>query len=282
MRFRPAIPLMAAALDQVLVSAANFCTFLLAARLLSAEAAGSYSLVFAAIVIASGVQNALVGMPLKVLGSGSGFSGFARRQFAVLLALIALEVLLLLPVGLLFQLAEPGRWILIVLVLVASQLHEFARARQLAELRSDRLLSLDALTYLVRFLVILIQLKVDGLSLDGLLWAMLSGYLCWLAFALIRPSWTELRAHFDVVWRFAAGSSSRDFPTAFQRRHTSMVLRYCSVWKLLPVWLRRRTRSRFSIWSSPAQPPTCCHWRDSVCLLTVTTPGSACSAVRPS
>lgn len=142
-------------LDQGVCSLANFLAFVLVARSNSPDAAGIYGLMFATLTMLSGIQNALITGPMKILGADrmdgdkDAYWDAARRLqefLAVGLALasvVPVAGLLGLRAGLAFAAA-----------CFLQQMQQFVRASLITTLDTRRLLMNDFLVHGIRVTLI--------------------------------------------------------------------------------------------------------------------------------
>jgi O-antigen/teichoic acid export membrane protein len=153
-------------LDQGVCSLSNFLTGVIVARALLPEAFGVYTLFFTGIVLLSGLQNALVVGPLRVLGvrpHGIEASGYFRAQ--VRLQLI-LSVILMAGAGITLVTIhrDPLTTIAFLICLLLFQLQELARVIHLTRMTFRTLLRLDVVTHGLRIGLLLAAMSLGLLS----------------------------------------------------------------------------------------------------------------------
>lgn len=161
-------------LDQAIVSISNFLTGVFVARAVTAEDFGVYSLLFIALGMLGGVQNALITGPLKVMGVRSQ-GVHAVRYFAAQFYLqLLLSGVLALGAALVFLLStsvDIETVLAFALCLLLFQLQELARITNLTKFSLRNLLLLDSFTHGFR-LGLLFLLSTQGmLTSTSVFWA---------------------------------------------------------------------------------------------------------------
>jgi O-antigen/teichoic acid export membrane protein len=144
----------AALLEQGLVSGANFCAFVLFARVLTPEVWGSFALAYATVLFLQGFQRALVTLPMLPFSARSGAwaderAGWAGANSALGLGAVACLLLaagLAAVLGAAWVLHAMGMAAMMTLPLMA---HEFTRRAAIQEHRFDLLVGMGGAYALV-------------------------------------------------------------------------------------------------------------------------------------
>lgn len=161
-------------LDQAIVSISNFLTGVFVAHAVTAEDFGVYSLLFIALGMLGGVQNALITGPLKVLGvraQGVHAVGYFTAQFYLQLLLSGVLALGAALVFLLSMSMDIEAVLAFALCLLLFQLQELARITNLTKFSLRNLLLLDSFTHGFR-LGLLFLLSTQGLlTSTSVFWA---------------------------------------------------------------------------------------------------------------
>lgn len=161
-------------LDQAIVSISNFLTGVLVARAVAAEDFGVYSLLFIALGMLGGVQNALITGPLKVIGVRAQGVHAAEYFAAQLYLQLLLSAVLALGAALVFLLStsvDVETVLAFAVCLLLFQLQELARITNLTKFSLGNLLLLDSFTHGFR-LGLLVLLSIQGmLTSTSVFWA---------------------------------------------------------------------------------------------------------------
>lgn len=158
-------------LDQGVVSLSNLLTSVVAARKLTPDEFGVFSLFYATLLVFSGIQNALIGNPIRVFGvakGGSNGSGYFETQFGLQLALGGITSLLSAGILASGTLGPSAVWVSFPLCVFFVQLHELARTILATKLSVISLLSLDLWTHCGRILLLAILALTDRLTTNTL------------------------------------------------------------------------------------------------------------------
>ena len=156
-----------AVLDQGIVSLSNFATGMVVAKAVAPEEFGTYSLFYTGLLLLSGLQNACITGPLRVLGvrqDEAGRAGYFSAQARLQLYLGAAQ---LLGVALLFGLVgdmDPSLLVTFMACVFLFQLQELGRVIHLTRLDTVSLLELDIVTHAARLGGLLILASMDMLS----------------------------------------------------------------------------------------------------------------------
>lgn len=153
--------------DQIICSAGNFLAFVLVARSGEPANVGIYGVMVATITIASGIQNALLTGPIRVLGAGLRGTGQADYLRATTSSQIALALILAAIVGSAAFIKLGMAWAVVASLACMAQLfQQYARAVGTVTLDMRALLLSDGWTHGVR-LVGIVLLAITG-HLDAL------------------------------------------------------------------------------------------------------------------
>ena len=154
-------------LDQAVISAANFATVIVLARSLQPTLFGQFTLAFAALVFANGIQSALITQPLNVFAAtktGAAFLRYTRGGAALQLCFIGLLAGVLGALWIVSRAVWPTwSWMFVALIPAAAawQAQEFVRRVYYSEDRVGRAVCNDAVSYGGQA-VILLALAVAG------------------------------------------------------------------------------------------------------------------------
>lgn len=205
--FKVRFALVAALLDQMIVSATSFAVTVMIGRYIGSESLGVYTLGFSLVVLLAGVQSSLVSMPWTVIRSSLG-DGYDRKQQAgstLLLSLWLSLITVLLGLTLFcvlgFSSTSAGLVELVCVIVVTMPfflLREFARRFDFAELSMVSAFWLD--------------LAVSCIQLSGLGWLIATDRLTTAAafavngLACLIPLliWAGFRFRGSFVFRFSA------------------------------------------------------------------------------
>ena len=190
--------------DQALVASVNVATTVLLARGMSPAAFGSYTLVYAVLLCANGLQSALITQPHNVLGIGH--SGADYRRYTATTAVSQLVVsaaagLVVLATG---WIATLVGWqhatLLLVLApaIVAAQLQEFARRVLYTEGRHTAVFTNDVITYGGQGLLVAVLWRLGALTPAVALGALCAASAAGAAYGLLQLR-ASLQRTFD--WR---------------------------------------------------------------------------------
>ena len=158
--------------DQAIVSATNFATMLIIARLCSQEDLGVYYLAWTVVVFASAVQNNLVSVPYTMYSPrrrGDQLSSYTGSTLVHQLAVSLVTVLCLLVVTVILSLgAAPAMLRLVGWVLLGAMpfllLREYARRFAFAHLCPGRAVAIDATVAVVQLGTLLVLGSLGALS----------------------------------------------------------------------------------------------------------------------
>ena len=161
--------------DQGIVSLSNFLTTVIAARTLAPDQFGIFSLFYATLLILSGVQNALITGPLRVLGvqkTGRETTNYFQDQIYLQLILGIVISLISVSVLIVSASAKSSMGISFSLCVFFVQLQEMARAILATKLSLVSLLLLDVLTHSSRIVLVMMLAMNDELTTSSLFLAM--------------------------------------------------------------------------------------------------------------
>lgn len=157
--------------DQGMVSLSNFLTTVIAARTLAPDQFGMFSLFYATLLILSGVQNALITGPTRVLGvqkAGGGTTDYFQTQIYLQL-ILGIAITLISVTSLIASAsAKSGVGISFSLCVFFVQLQELARAILATKLSLVSLLLLDLLTHSLRILLVMVLAATQELTTSSL------------------------------------------------------------------------------------------------------------------
>ncbi len=190
--------------DQALVASVNVVTTVLLARGMSPAAFGSYTLVYAVLLCANGLQSALITQPHNVLGIGRlgvDYRRYTATTAVSQLAVSAAAALVVLAAG---SIATLVGWqhatLLVVLApaIVAAQLQEFARRVLYTEGRHAAVFTNDVITYGGQGLLVAALWRLGALTPAVALGAMCAASAAGAAYGLLQLR-ASLQRTFD--WR---------------------------------------------------------------------------------
>lgn len=150
--------------DQAVVSAANFLTSLIVARLLGVESFGTFSIVWLVLLFVQSLQIALILTPMLSIGpktlADAAVDYYASVQplqigFAIVSGLISAGALCLAGPMLGIGESGPGLAFPLALAVVATQMHEFFRRYCFARSLSSKALHIDLVRYGFQFAAML-------------------------------------------------------------------------------------------------------------------------------
>jgi O-antigen/teichoic acid export membrane protein len=139
--------------DQALMSAANFLTMVILARELTTTGFGSFVLAYTALLLANGLQGALIAQPHNVLGqarAGSAYSTYTRSTAAAQLGFATVLGAAALVAALIAALVAPSVAYLLLALSPAAfawQFQEFVRRVLYTEHRFRAAFATDAISY---------------------------------------------------------------------------------------------------------------------------------------
>lgn len=157
--------------DQGVLSLSNFLTGVLAAKTLSPNDFGIFSLFFAAMVILSGIQNSLVTGPIRVLGVRACVeerSQYFSNQLYLQVILGSVISVMAIIVILLFSFSGANLAISFALSVFLLQLQELFRVINLTKLAIGSLVRLDVVTHSLRIGTMLILAANDLVTLPAI------------------------------------------------------------------------------------------------------------------
>lgn len=164
-------------MDQALISGFSFATMIVLARALGAEAFGSFTLAYAFMLFANGLQAALITQPHNVLGAtrqGVYYTDYttstAFSQVLLLIPLVFLTIAAMFMIDLLDLYDVSLVWSLSIAI-VARQVHEFCRRVLYTRSRSLPALKLDFVCYGGQTAVIVLLWNTRGLSAPSALYS---------------------------------------------------------------------------------------------------------------
>lgn len=158
-------------LDQGVVSLSNFLTSVIAARTLTPDEFGVFSLFYVTLLVMSGIQNALISSPVRVFGVAKGAShapGYFETQCWLQCVLGGCTALLSAGILASGALGSHSLSVGFPLCVFFVQLQEFARSVLATQLRMASLLSLDLWTNGGRILLIATLALTDRLTTNTL------------------------------------------------------------------------------------------------------------------
>jgi O-antigen/teichoic acid export membrane protein len=156
--------------DQMLISGTNFVTMLLLARALSPSHFGLFTVVYSGLLLANGLQGALICVPHNVLGAALQGEAYARYTTATAVSQVLASVLVAALVLASGAFAHAAAWgvapLLVALApsIVAWQLQEFVRRVLYTEGRVAGAFLNDIISYGSRTVVIVILWARDALT----------------------------------------------------------------------------------------------------------------------
>lgn len=164
-----ASPKMVALADQVIVSACNFLTTLIAARLLPVDDFGRFSLAIMGTLFAANMHRAILTQPMNVLGAAEGLPQLASRILALLKAhVIAIPLAAAFLAALSYKLfPDVGLLVAVVFYMASFFLQELLRRYWYVRGQLKRALVNDTISYGGQLLVLLTVQAVWGLSGAG-------------------------------------------------------------------------------------------------------------------
>jgi O-antigen/teichoic acid export membrane protein len=195
-----------AVLDQGIVSLSNFATGVIVAKAVVPEEFGTYSLFFSGLMLLSGLQNACITGPLRVLGvrqDKAGGAGYFSAQLRLQSLLGAVQIFGLAFVVGLFGEMDPALLVTFMACVFLFQLQELGRVMHLTRLDTMSLLELDIVTHAVRLGALLILATMDLLNAGVAL-----GVIA--AAALLGALWTWRKLEFDVSNSTGLGDVARE------------------------------------------------------------------------
>jgi O-antigen/teichoic acid export membrane protein len=157
--------------DQGIVSLSNFLTTVIAARTLAPDQFGMFSLFYATLLILSGVQNALITGPIRVLGvqkAGGGTTDYFQAQIYLQLTLGIAISLISVTALIASASAKSSVGISFSLCVFFVQLQELARAILATKLSIVSLLWLDVLTHSSRIVLVILLAATDAVTTTSL------------------------------------------------------------------------------------------------------------------
>jgi O-antigen/teichoic acid export membrane protein len=162
--------------DQVLISASNFCVMILLARTLSVEAFGEFTLAYAVLLLAQGIQSGIVTQPHNVLGAAK--QGDAYRVYTTSTAVCQLLLVLLLGLlssiaaGAAFLMGWQSVWLFLAIVpaVVTWQAQHFFRRLLYTEERLGSALINDLICCLGQVLAVTMLWRVERLTAPAALY----------------------------------------------------------------------------------------------------------------
>jgi O-antigen/teichoic acid export membrane protein len=195
-----------AVLDQGIVSLSNFATGVIVAKAVVPEEFGTYSLFFTGLMLLSGLQNACITGPLRVLGvrqdKGGGDAYFSAQT--------RLQSLLgagqILGVAFLFGLVggmDPSLLVTFMACVFLFQLQELGRVIHLTRLDTASLLELDLVSHSVRLSILLVLASMGKLSAGAALAAIALA-------AMLGVLWTWRKLELNVSSSAPLGDVARE------------------------------------------------------------------------
>ena len=157
--------------DQGIVSLSNFLTTVIAARTLAPDQFGIFSLFYATLLILSGIQNALITGPIRVLGvqkTGGETTSYFHAQIYLQLILGIVISLISVTVLIASASAKSSTGISFSLCVFFVQLQELARVILATRLSLVSLLLLDVLTHSARIVLVMMLAMGDELTTSSL------------------------------------------------------------------------------------------------------------------
>jgi O-antigen/teichoic acid export membrane protein len=195
-----------AVLDQGIVSLSNFATGVIVAKAVVPEEFGTYSLFFTGLILLSGLQNACITGPLRVLGvrqDEGGGTGYFSAQLRLQSLLGAAQIL---GVAFLFGLIgemDPALLVTFMACVFLFQLQELGRVMHLTRLDTVSLLELDIVTHTARLGALLILASMDMLSAGVALGAIAVA-------ALLGALWTWRKLELDISSSVPLGDVAKE------------------------------------------------------------------------
>lgn len=169
MRKLLASPKIMALADQVIVSACNFLTTLIAARLLPVDDFGRFSLAVMGTLFAANMHRAILTQPMNVLGAAEALPQLASRLLALLRAhLLAIPLAAIFLAGLSYKLfPDIGLLVAVVFYMASFFLQELLRRYWYVRGQLKRALFNDVISYGGQLLVLILAQTMWKLSGAG-------------------------------------------------------------------------------------------------------------------
>lgn len=197
-------------IDQGIVSLSNFTSGVIAARSLSPSQFGAFSIFYATLLVLSGIQTALITSPVRVLGVQKHAvltSDYMGAQIWLQFALGGIISLTSCIAVMGFSSFSKGLGLSFSLCVFWVQFQEFVRATLATKLSITSLLWLDTLTHGSRFLLLLLFMVTETLTITTLFLAL--AIPCCIAAILFLPPRHDLKINFAEMigaarenWRF--------------------------------------------------------------------------------